>query len=443
MQPYVTPGSDRIAELGRRAIPAATINNWHAWVDENPIYLAYGQGARLYDIDGNEYIDYSLGHGPGVLGHSNAHVRQAIIEAAHRMYVPGVNELEVRAAQKIIEHIPCAELVTFTCSGTEANLGALRVARAYTGRDRYVRFRGHYHGGLDHIMGGIVEGFEQVTPVAGEATNDPFSRRTNTAGRYSRAFDPVYMLEWNDLPALERLFAEHASEIAAVLMEPVMVNNMGCNPEAGYLQGVHELCKRHGVALIFDEVLTGFRMGLGGAQAHFGVTPDLTTLGKAIGAGFPVSAMCGSRELMDTITRAEVVQGGTYNGHPMAMAAVIAAIEEYERDDGAVFKHIERVGMQLKEGLDQIAQEHEQPLLLQGFPGAWSYAFNPKAKIINNADGLGSDHEKAHRLSALMTERGVFLEGRFCMSAAHTRSDIEATLDVANEVIGQMKEDSA
>lgn len=440
MKPYAKPKSDRLAMIGRDVIPAATINNWRGWVDEQPVYMTHAEGPRRYDLDGNEYIDYSLGHGPGVLGHSNARVREAIIEAAGRTYVPGVNEYEVEAAQKIAAHVPCADLVTFTCSGTEANLGALRVARAYTGRDNYLRFRGHYHGGLDHILGGVVLDPEVPKPVQGAVEGDQISQLTNTRGRHSGAFEPVYMVEWNDLPALDEVFATHGEAIAAVIMEPVMVNNMGCVPEPGYLEGVRRLCSRHGVVLIFDEVLTGFRMGLGGAQGAFGVLPDLTTLGKAVGAGFPVSAICGRRELMDTISRAEVVQGGTYNGHPMAMAAVIAAVEEYEREDGAVFRHIERVGMRLKEGLDQIAQEHDQPMLLQGFPGAWSYAFNPKRKIINNADGLDSDLDSAHRFSELLRERGVLVEGRFCLSGAHTDREVEHTLEIANDVMDILKQ---
>ncbi len=438
---YSTPKSDSMADRGRAVIPAATMSNFRRAVDYHPIYMARGQGARLYDVDGNEYIDYSLSYGPAVLGHSNEHVREAIKGPADRLYTPGPNDLEVAAAQKVATHIPSAELVRFASSGTEAVRGALRVARTHTGRDKFVRFNGHYHGGLDHLMGGIVLDPENPIPVPGELENDLYSQFTNTLGRYSGAFNQCYMIEWNDLPAFDKLLDRYGDEIAAVIMEPVVVNNFGCVPEPGYLEGVRELCTEHGVVLIFDEVLTGFRIGLNGAQGYFGVTPDLTTLAKALGAGFPVSSTCGKREIMDALTRADAIQGGTYNGHPLAMAAVIAAIEEYEKDDGAVFRHITQMGNMLKAGLDGIAAEYEQPLVLQGFPGAWYFFFNNKKKVVNQADGRDTDFGKFLRFADLLKERGVLTSWRFCTSAAHTEKDVGDVLDRANEAMRILKEE--
>jgi glutamate-1-semialdehyde 2,1-aminomutase len=444
MGSFQTPKSDRVAELGRQVIPAATMSNFRRAVDYHPIYMTHGKGARLYDLDGNEYIDYSLGYGPAVLGHSNEHIQEALKRQAGRLYTPSANDLEVAAAQKVATHIASAELIRFACSGTEAVRGALRVARTHTGRDMYVRFNGHYHGGLDHLMGGIVLDPENPIPVPGELEDDLYSQFTNTMGRYSGALNQCYMLEWNDLPALEKLLRRSGEEIAAVIMEPVMINNFGCRPEPGYLEGVRELCTRYGVVLIFDEVLTGFRIGLGGAQGAFGVTPDLTTLAKALGGGLPVSSTCGKREIMDTLTRADAIQGGTYNGHPLAMAAVIAAIEEYEKDDGAVFRHIEEMGNALKGGLEQIALAHEQPLVLQGFPGAWYFFFNEKTKrVLNQAGGRGSDFRKFGRFADLLKERGVLTSWRFCTSAAHTAKDVGDVLDRANEAMEILKEEDA
>jgi len=420
MEAYITPKSDQMAEVGRQFIPAASMSNWRRRVDYHPIYISHGKGARLYDVDGNEYIDYSLSYGPAVLGHDNEHVREALKRQLGRLFTPNVNDLEVAAAQMVSKHIQSAELVRFACSGTEANRGALRVARAYTGRDKYVRFNGHYHGGLDHMLGGIVQDPENPTPVPGEQPDDLYSQFANTKGRFSGAFEECYMVEWNDLPALEALLSRFGDDIAAVIMEPVMVNNYGCIPEPGYLEGVRELCKRHGVVLIFDEVLTGFRIGLGGAQGH--------------------SSTSGRREVMDALTRADAIQGGTYNGHPLAMAAVIAAIEEYERQDGAVFRHIERIGNMLKEGLEQIAVEHEQPLRLQGFAGAWTYSFHERRRIKNQAEGQGADFEKMGRFGKLLKDRGVLTSSRFCTSAAHTEKDVGDTLDRADEVMKILKE---
>jgi glutamate-1-semialdehyde 2,1-aminomutase len=442
MKAYKTPKSDQMAELGRQYIPAATINNWRYVVDDHPIYLTHGEGARLFDVDGNEYIDYSLGHGPAVLGHSNEHLQKALIRQIKRLPTANISDLEVAAAMKVSQHIESAELVRFASSGTEANRGALRVARCYTGRDKYVRFNGHYHGGLDHLMGGVMSEEDPPYPKRGELEGDLYSQLTNTLGRYSEAFNECYMIEWNDLPALEGLFKKYGEDIAALIMEPVMVNNFGCVPEPGYMEGVRELCTEFGVLLIFDEVLTGFRIGLKGAQGYFGVTPDLTTLAKGLGGGIPVSSTSGKREFMDVLTRADMIQGGTYSGHPLGMTAVIAAIEEYERDDGAVYRHIEKMGNALKNGLDQIAEEHGQPLLLQGFPGAWYISFNRKKKTINHSDGNeGANFKQAHRFSELLKERGIIVETRFCTSAAHTEKDVNDALDRANDAMRILKEE--
>ena len=439
MRLYRTPKSQQLARLGEQVIPSALTSNWRGFQDHRPTYMSRGEGSRLFDVDENEYIDFDLSHGPAILGHNHKGLREAIQRQLADLYSPEPNELEIRAAQKVVEHIASADLVRFTCSGTEATAGTLRVARAHTGRNMYVRFHGHYHGGQDHMMGGITPDPDRPIPVPGEYPDDLYTRWTNTMGRSRLSLQEVYMIEWNDLPSLERLFARYADDIAAVIMEPVMINHGGCVPEPGYLEGVRELCTRYGVLLIFDEVLTGFRIDLKGAQGYFGVTPDLTALGKAVGGGFPISCYAGKREIMGTLTRCEAVDGGTYFDNPLGMAAMITTIEELERDDGAAYKVIRALGSALKSGLDELAHKHEQPLLLQGFPGSWTVLFTPKRKVINQAGVRGSDFAKAGRFAQLMAERGVNVARRFLISTAHTEKDIHETLGRADDAMGQLR----
>jgi glutamate-1-semialdehyde 2,1-aminomutase len=353
------------------------------------------------------------------------------------MYSNELNELELIAAQKFVTHVPCAELVRFACSGTEANYNALRVARAYTGRNMVVRFNGHYNGCLDTMIGGVVTDPAEPVPEALELESDVFSQLGNTRGRAKHAFTDSYMIEWNDLEALARLFQHKGDDIAAVYMEPLMVNFNGCLPEPGYLEGVRELCTQYGVVLIFDEVITGFRMGLGGAQGALGVTPDMATFAKAIGGGLPVSAFCGKRQIMDVITRTDVIAAGTYNGHPIGMAAVIATIEELERDNGAAYTQISRLGNELADGLRGLFRQYDVPLILQGFPAAWTISYSETGKIVNHADSLaqGDAWTRGLQFSKLMNAQRVMVQARFCTSTAHTDLEVEQTLERAELVL--------
>ncbi|MEJ2170428.1 MAG: aspartate aminotransferase family protein [Desulfobacterales bacterium] len=435
-----TTKSQELYEHAKKIIPGAVMSNFRKDEDYRPTYISHGKGARLFDVDGNEYIDYLLSFGPAILGHSNEHLRKTIKDTVDQYLTNNSTELEIKAAEKVAAHLPSAELVRFACSGTDAVYNAMRAARGYTGRNMVVRFNGHYNGGLDEIMGGIVTDILNPIPVNGELEVDIYSQVTNTDGRGRHAFADCYMIEWNDLPALENLISRNGKDIAAVLMEPVMVNMSGCLPEPGYLEGVRELCDTYGIVLIFDEVLTGFRMGLGGAQGHFGITPDLTCLAKAIGGGFPVSSFCGKREIMDCLTRTDVVAGGTYNGHPISMAAVIATIEELEKDDGAAFKQIEKCGNALKKGMEELAAKYGHPFLIQGFPGAWNFLFTPKEKVINHNDSLEQPGLlKALEFTSLIKKQGVLAFWRFCTSAAHTEKDIQDTLERVETAFKKMK----
>lgn len=430
--------SKQLAESARRAIPGGINSNFRKDENYDILFVDRGEGARLYDVDGNDYIDYSLSYGPAILGHGNSHLRQAIVGQLGKLHSAENTELEQQAARKLISHVPCAQSVRFACSGTEANYFALRAARAYTNRTHVVRFVGHYHGGSDELLGGIRASATDPRAVAGERGDDYFSQMTHTAGRNPDALGRTLLLEWNDEAALEDAFRRFGSDLAAVLMEPVMVNNFGCLPRPGYLEKARELCTRHDAVLIFDEVLTGFRMGLGGAQAAFGVTADMATFGKALGGGWPVSAFCGREEIMRHIASTDVVAGGTYNGHPVMMAAVIATIEALEANDGAAYARIARHGQMLKDGLSELARSFGQPLLLQGFPGAWTFSFTAQRQIDNHAQGCATDVARALRFNALLKRHGVLATQRLCTSLAHGQEDVEEALERAGRALADL-----
>jgi glutamate-1-semialdehyde 2,1-aminomutase len=438
MKPFIRSESEHLEHAARKVIPGGVMSNWKKSKDFHPVFMVRGENARLWDVDGNEYIDYSLSMGPAILGHSNDHFRRALARQIESgIYCNESTDLQLMAAEKVCAHVGCAELVRFSNSGSEANLNAVRVARAYTGKNMIVRFNGHYHGSFDSQVGGIVDSPDLPVPLDGCREDDPLSIMAQTEGRAAHAFADSFMVPWNDLDVLSSLFERHGKTIAAVIMEPVMVNFSGCVPEPGYLEGVRSLCDDFNVILIFDEVLTGFRMALGGAQEFFGVEADLATFGKAIGGGFPVSAFAGRREIMDVLTDTRVMGGGTYNGHPLAMTAVIATLEELEKENGAAYQHINRLGKRLKSGLDEINQRVGQNLLLQGFPGAWTFTFSSRNKIINHEDSLlePGGLEKAARFGALLKEYGVLTLMRFCTSIAHEDRDVDECLNRAEDAL--------
>ena len=429
------PRSRAAANEARSVIPGGVNSNFRRDVTFQPIFFKSGRGARLTDIDDNEYIDYALSYGPSILGHDNAHFREALHGQVEMLYSPETSLLEQRAAALIVKHVPSAEQVRFNSTGSEANYNALRIARAHTGRTHIVRFTGHYHGGTDELLGGIVTQPFSYQAGVGEFPDDLYSCATNTAGRAPQSLDTVLLLEWNNVNMAEKAFAAHSDEIAGVLLEPIMLNNGGIAARPEFLSALRRLCDEHGAVLIFDEVVTGFRCGLGGAQATLGVLPDLTTLAKALGNGMPVSAVCGRRDIMASVARAETVIGGTYNGHPLCMAAIIATIEELERDDGAAFKRIEKNGTRFRDGLLAIAERLGIPLTVMGIPGAWILHFVEGQEPISHEQLRGFLGMKAAQFGSEMRRRGVLTTVRLCTSVAHEANDVDEALNRAEDAM--------
>lgn len=330
-----------------------------------------GQGTRVWDGEGREYLDLYGKFGAMFLGHGHEQYNARLKDCIDQITVVDASGLEYEAAKKLQQHVPSADLVRFSLSGTEAVQNAVRLARAYTGKSKIIRFYGHYHGNADNLMGGKASQVE--TPWPEDYIGDVFY----TEGRAPNIFkDQSYITLWNETSMLEMLLEERQNEVAALLMEPICINGGGIEPEEGYLEEVAELCKKYGVLLIFDEVITGVRCGLGGAQSLFGVTPDITVYGKAVGGGaVPVSVIMGRREIMDMYTNFRAIHGGTFNGYPLGMAAVIATMEILEAE-GDYFTRVSGKANRIIDAFKHAAAEHGVPLSIQGPPTGITFHVN-------------------------------------------------------------------
>ena len=390
-----------------------------------PLYLSGGRGARLTDVDGNEYIDYVLAWGPMILGYAHPAVVDAVRRAAEGPHCFGQqHELEIEVAEKICAAVPCAERVAFTSSGSEAVQLALRLARAFTKRPLILKFEGHYHGWMDSTLWSYHPRREQVGPAEAPCAV------AGSAGQVANAADNLIVAPWNQLDAVEAMLRARGPEIAAVIMEPVLCNSGCLLPADGYLQAVRDLCRRHGALLIFDEVITGFRMALGGAQAFYGITPDIATFGKAVAGGLPLSVIAGRGEILDQMFTGGVAFGGTFNGNPLSLAAARATLTELARDDGALLAQANRLGIDLMNGLCEAAHKHGLPLQLTGFGAAFALHFNARTELRNYRDTLDDDAALLQRVLAAALAEGIHLipDGRLYVSAAHTPRDIEETV---------------
>lgn len=386
-----------------------------------PIFFEKAKGSRLWDLDGNEYIDYLLGQGPNFLGHAPDEVLSAVAEASQKGMVYGAQHVyEIEAGERLLDSIGWADQVRFGLSGTEAVQASLRIARAVTGRVKFVRFTGHYHGWLDNVLAKF---------VGGSAV--PASR-----GQVEAHLGDSFTLPWNDLSALEELLDDHSEEIAAVVMEPVMLNAGSIEPRPGFLEGVRAACDRRGVVLIFDEVISGFRVALGGAAERYGITPDLATYGKAMAGGWPVSAVAGGSGLMDDVGTGAINHSGTFNASVMACAAVMATLDRLTKDPP--YEHISTVGEALKTGLNDLARGHSISLNIQGLPMAF-HAGIGEGPITRYEDLETLDSDGYQRLVDRLIDAGVWLAGRgiWYVSAAHTLEDVDETLSRIDEAMGE------
>ncbi|MBI4164646.1 MAG: glutamate-1-semialdehyde 2,1-aminomutase [Acidobacteria bacterium] len=390
-------------------------------------------GATIVDADGNEYIDYQAAFGPLILGHNHPEVNRRVAEALSGALLPGAGttELEIAVAEKIHRHIPSAEKVLLCSTGSEATYHALRVSRAVTGRKRIIKFQGCYHGFHDSVLCNIISPADKVGKI------DPGS-----AGILPETLDQTLVCRFNDLDDVERAMQAHPGEVAAIILEPI-AHNIGCVlPKLGFLEGLRQIATRHGCVLIFDEVITGFRHHLGGYQAICGVTPDLTTLGKAIANGFPMAAICGKAQLMDhfkTRSGGDTFFAGTFNGNAVGCAAALATMDILEREP--VHQHLFRLGERLRAGLQEIHQRFGVRATVEGF-GSVFLTYFMDGPIESYTDLLRNDEAHFLEYRRGLLERGIFKLPvnlkRSHISYAHTDAHIDRTLEACEDVLKQM-----
>jgi glutamate-1-semialdehyde 2,1-aminomutase len=393
-----------------------------------PLFVDRAAGSQLWDVDGNRYLDYVLGQGPAILGHC----AQPIVDAVSRQVTRGIvysaqHEAEVAVAERLCRMVPAAERVRFNTVGSEAVHGALRLARGHTGRRRILKFEGHYHGWFDPVLYSVHPALEYAGPAGSPAVVP------GTAGQQLSSADDLVLAPWNDLDALRRILERHPGEIAAVVMEPVLCNTGAILPESGYLAGVRELCSEHGCLLIFDEIITGFRLAPGGAQEYLGITPDLATFGKAMAGGMPVSALVGRAEIMDDISAGRVSHAGTFNAHPVCIAAAEATLRILDEQRDEVYGTLYARGRRLMTGLADAAAASGVPLLVDG-PGPVFQVYLGEAKQVRNyREFAATDHAAMARLHTALLDRGVNMvpRGLWFLSTAHSDADIDETIAAA------------
>ena len=423
-----------LLERSKKVLAGGVSSEFRKYNHPHAIFYTHGRGSHIYDVDGNDYLDFTLSQGPLILGHSHPKVLEAVAEYSKEgQLFAGQHIREIELAEKLNRLIPSAELMRFCLDGSAAVQTAFRVARAKTGRQKFLRFEGHYHGWLDNVCWGISS---PATGTLGSREHPnvyPWSQ-----GLPTQSGDEFIILPWNDLELLRTTVAENYQEIAAIITEPIMCNNGCVVPAEGFLQGMREICDQYGIALIFDEVITGFRISISGAQQYFDVKPDLSIFAKAMGSGYPISAIVGRKEWMSVIEDASVIHAGTMNSGNPTIAAALATIGVLETEQP--YERLFLYGRKLMEGLRQAAAETKQNLLVQGPGPMFHTGFTNLCWVNDYRDTLTYDREKLGKFIAGMHNRGVRVIGRglWYISAAHTEQDIDHAIKMATEVLSEM-----
>jgi len=402
-----------------------------------PLFVKTASGSHVIDADGNDYIDYLLAYGPLILGHAHPELTEQTYQAMKRGNVYGLqHDGETQLAKRLTEVLPCADKVTFSGSGTEAVMLALRLARAYTNRQKVIRFHGHYHGWSDAIFTSF------PSPDLVKENNDQADHvLPGTSGQSESSLQDIILLPWNDSEALKQALDTHGEQIAAIITEPVMCNSGCILPKPGYLEQMREWTQELGIVLIFDEVITGFRLGIGGAHGRFNIKPDLVTMGKAVAGGVPLSVVAGKEEIMDLVATGQVNHLGTMNGNTMVTAAGLATIEILSKNNNAVFEKMEKMTQNLVSGLRDVMQKNEIKGVINQIGPVFHMMFIQEDEVHDFETFQKRDAAKYSLFAEKMLDEGILVRptGLWYVSAVHTDEDITKTIEGADRVLKSMK----
>jgi len=427
--------SEELLQRAKKVMAGGVSSEFRKYNYPHALFYSHAKGSRLVDVDGNEFLDFTLSQGPLILGHSHPEVLKAVHEYSEQgQLFAGQHLREIELAEKLNKLIPSAEKMRFCLDGSEAVHTAFRLARAKTAKPKFLRFEGHYHGWLDNVCWGISAPSIEALGERERPTVSPWSE-----GLPAQSAEESIVLPWNDLELLEKTVASHHHELAAIITEPIMCNNGCILPEKGFLQGLRDICDQYNITLIFDEVITGFRVGLGGAQQFYGVTPDLSIFAKAMGSGYPISAIVGKSVWMSLIEEGKVIHAGTMNACNPTVAAALATIEVLEKEKS--HEQIHHLGKKLIQGLQEAAEDSGHSLLVQGLGPMLHTGFTPLEKVKDYRDTFTYDKKLLSRFVAGMHQRGVRIIGRglWYINAVHTESDIDFAIQNARELLKEIK----
>jgi glutamate-1-semialdehyde 2,1-aminomutase len=426
--------SASLLERAKKVLAGGVSSEFRKYNHPHAIFYTHGNGSKIYDVDGNEYLDYSLSQGPLIMGHSHSYIMNAVAEySATGQLFAGQHIREIQLAEKLQQLIPSAELLRFCLDGSEAVQTAFRVARAKTGKSKFIRFEGHYHGWLDNVCIGI-----SAPDAVSLGPRDNPNAFFWSEGIPERVRQECIVIPWNDKELLQKTIAENAVELAAVITEPIMCNNGCILPQEGFLHLLRGLCTEYNIALIFDEVITGFRVSMGGAQSLFGITPDLSIFAKAMASGYPLSIIAGKKAWMSLLEEGKVIQAGTMNSSNPTIAAALATIEVLENE--SVHRRLYSLGQRLMSGLQQAAFDTDQNMLIQGLGPMFHTGFTRLDKVTDYRDVLSYDRQKLSRFIANMHDKGIRIisRGLWYISGVHTEKDIDDTIDIAYNVLKKL-----